>query len=194
MGWLYTFKEPGTSTNEFFKKKFTWDHGTALDSATVGFRESYTALQLNNGKVIAVVCMIDHRPHDAYNFGYKDMEESMGPGITNCPKRSLKMLSPVEDLYKGDGLKWATEWRKECWDAIKRAEKAANIQIGDVIEFELPIYLSNGSREKTFVRVESYGYRKRKVFFGLTARVRTRLSFRNISSPYTIIRGERMCK
>lgn len=61
-----------------------------------------------------------------YGWGYKDMEESMGPYYYSCPKKYLDMV-PL-DRYGGNA-----EWREEVKrhhqrQAEKRKQKAASKQ------------------------------------------------------------------
>lgn len=62
-------------------------------------------------------------------FGYKDMDESMGPVETRCPVKILDMLSPVHNLGAGEqGAQWATQWRAACRinAALPRAPRRAS--------------------------------------------------------------------
>ena len=59
---------------------------------------------------------------DGREFGYKDMDETMGPGYYDCPIGILKLLSPTDNAY-------AKEWRKNvkdrnlpaCWTRQKQS-------------------------------------------------------------------------
>lgn len=48
-----------------------------------------------------------------YNFGYKEISETMGPQYCDCPKSILDLLTPTDDEY-------ANAWRKACYERIKR--------------------------------------------------------------------------
>ena len=63
-----------------------------------------------------MVCLLDYRPNEYYNIGYKDMEESEGPYYYNCPERILKLLTPTSNEY-------ALRWRKKCWERIERCKR-----------------------------------------------------------------------
>jgi len=62
---------------------------------------------------------------DGYSYGYKDMDETMGPYYYDCPLKLLKLVP--------DGSRFANEqWRakvREYW-AIKKAERDNPIEDG----------------------------------------------------------------
>lgn len=43
-----------------------------------------------------------------YIFGYKDMDDGMGPVEAECPEAILQLLTPTESSY-------ALAWRTRCW-------------------------------------------------------------------------------
>ena len=50
-------------------------------------------------------------------FGYKDMEESMGPCETECPTRILNLLTPFEQIPGASldpQVNYAIGWRQKC--------------------------------------------------------------------------------
>ena len=117
MGWTYTYKERGISVKDFFAHEFDYQksdeeggkYGKVVD-CSASLSEAYLAYEIgdHNGKqrVIAIVCLMHHAPKSAYNLGYKDMDESMGPYNYNCPKRILDLLTPTE-------YEQAREWRQK---------------------------------------------------------------------------------
>jgi len=89
MGWSFTHREKGLSAKEFFRQEFG---DGVIDAASPSFRETYVAYQAKdqNGEVkgvFCVVCFTSWRREDYLNFGYKDVDESQGPGpgAYNCP-------------------------------------------------------------------------------------------------------------
>lgn len=139
MGWTFTHKNKGGTLTEFFIKKgvLKWTPPSAhtyrvLDSATVKLREYYAAIErITNATgercVFCVVIKCEYRNGDHYNFGYKDMEETCGPGIDNCPERILDLLTPTEHQY-------ATEWRQRCRDKINARKERPKIVVGAVLK------------------------------------------------------------
>lgn len=67
--------------------------------------------------VFAGVCLTRLDSKEGYNFGYKDMDESMGPCQCECPVSILDLLSPTDDEY-------TIEWREACRENAKK--KAAD--------------------------------------------------------------------
>jgi hypothetical protein len=146
MGWTYTHKDEGESVKEFFSREFGYANDkrevSLLDCAVIRLREAYMAFKdvnLVNGtrQVFAVVCLLDYRPKDHWNFGYKDMDESMGPCYYNCPEKILRVLSPTTNEY-------AIKWRKKCWKRLSRRKEIAKLKVGDILEFEKPIAFGGG--------------------------------------------------
>ena len=91
----------------------------------------YAAVQIkHNGvqeKVLGVVALISTKWHDGMNFGYKDMDETMGPGYYDCPKTILDLLTPTDS-------EWANEWRQKCREQLNRP-KLGQLPIGTKIKW-----------------------------------------------------------
>ena len=86
-------------------------------------------------------------------FGYKSMDETMGPCESRAPNSVLKHLSDLID-EKNDSIIWAQKWRKGCRDY----GSIPSYKIGDVIELGSPIERTDGPDIKT-VRKASHVYR-----------------------------------
>jgi len=152
----YTHKDSSLSIKDFFNQEFGFasDRRTVklLDCAVVNFREAYLAfedLDRATGKreVFAVVCLLDYKPNDYYNFGYKDMEESEGPYYYNCPERILRLLTPTTNEY-------ALKWRKKCWERIESLKSMPKLTQGDIIEFQKPMPFSDGTEQSRLQLVD----------------------------------------
>jgi len=146
------------SIKDFFKKEFDNDNGHIIDCAVVGIRTAYLAYQIDKGiaqgKIMAYVCLLDYRPKDHYNFGYKDMDEGMGPNESKCPGCILDILSPVNELGYGENcVKYAQEWRNRCYFNLKSNTK---VKDGDKIRFDFPIHFTNGETHQEF-KIRKYG-------------------------------------
>jgi hypothetical protein len=153
MGWTYMNKPRCVS--EWFADSLTWEtektKNTCLKTA-INFKEAYAAVETidkatGERRVWAAAFMLNYTRDAYYNFGYKDMDESMGPGICNCPASVLDLLTPTDREH-------AIKWRAAC---RKRADRKP-IRIGDTIEFNQP--LSCG--DTVFTKIK-YG-RKRNIF------------------------------
>lgn len=90
-----------------------------------------TTFDPESTKVFAAVVLTHTNNKDYYNFAYKDMDESVGPCESKCPKSILDLLSPTENDY-------AKEWRKRCYENLKEKKNPdtlANLPIGSVIRY-----------------------------------------------------------
>lgn len=80
--------------------------------------------------VFAVVFLTSVDSKDYFNFAYKDIDETMGPCESKCPKSILNLLSPTDS-------EWAMAWRKRCLENAEKspAKTLDKLPIGTVITF-----------------------------------------------------------
>ena len=100
--------------------------------AAVKRTEFATEDKPENSIVFAVVCLISTNVKDYYNFSYKDIDETCGPYQYDCPQSILSLLTPTDNKY-------ANEWRKSCYDALKckrRGVSLGNLPIGSEIKYK----------------------------------------------------------
>lgn len=138
MGWTYTNKSSLNSAGNYIKDNLlTWNNPEyqykVLDGGVVKFRTYYGAVEKINLKtgqrdVFAVVILLNYCRKDYYNFGYKDMDESMGPYEDNCPKRILELLTPTDN-------KNANDWRERCWKKINSKKSMPKIIPNMVLQY-----------------------------------------------------------
>jgi len=119
MGWLYMKSLKGHSgPRQYLDAQFTHERpdliSKVLRSALVDMRVYYAAVEqvrvaTGQREVWAAICLVRYNPRDpeGYIFGYKDMEESMGPCESNCPAPILDLLTPTDREY-------AVQWRARC--------------------------------------------------------------------------------
>jgi len=138
MGWLYTRRDKDTTPVAFLTAQFDHERYEVLAHATY-MREVYVAVKDRRDETVtAMVFLIHHCPRDAhYNFGYKDMDESMGPVVTSCPARILDLLTEPPN-------NWAREWREKCRATIAAREQAKTVVSGSRIRIEGRLSFSNG--------------------------------------------------
>ena len=67
----------------------------------------YSDLPPEEQKVFGAVFITSTCMKEYFNFGYKDMDETMGPGDCNCPKSIIALLSETDNEY-------ALYWRQKC--------------------------------------------------------------------------------
>ena len=83
--------------------------------------------------VWAAVFLTQTNIRDSFNFGYKDMAESMFPCEVSCPMSILKLLSPTDDEN-------TMGWRNACMktaEAKKSPRALVNLPVGTKIQFVL---------------------------------------------------------
>lgn len=143
MGWTWFNKSSDISAAEWFKDLYNLEGNgeryEVLDVAIVRLRTLYAAVKIKEtGEVWAAVYLLGYAPNDYYNFGYKDMDETMGPNESECPERILKLLTPTDS-------KWANEWRERCWQNIKRRKSKPKVQDRSRIKFTEPLRFTDGA-------------------------------------------------
>lgn len=167
MGWFYQHRGKGTSIKEFFETEFNFENekksSKVLDCKTVKLRTAYIALEhtvkaTGDRKVFAIACMLDYQPLDAYNFGYKPVDEDMGPTADECPESILRLLTPTNLLYTGQSKTWAESWRGRCWDRIN-ARKNFPLTKGKKFRTTEPVKFTTGHEYNEFVVVKRNRYR-----------------------------------
>lgn len=162
MGWLFmSHHSMGHATAKaYLDDQFTFErpdeHGvprglTVLASSCLGNRVYYAAVQAWRdgvaGAVFAVVCLVRWNPRakDGMTFGYKDMDESMGPCEAECPARILDLLTPTTRPY-------AIEWRARCRANLER--KARPLRGGERIRFDEPMTFTDGYTGQEFIVIK----------------------------------------
>lgn len=125
MGWLYMQSLKGHyGPRQYLDAQFTFTRSEltskVLRSAFVGMRVYYAAIEhirheKNERIVFAAVCLVRYNPRDreGYIFGYKDMDETVGPNESDCPEGILDLLTPTEYPY-------AQAWRARCQENLAR--------------------------------------------------------------------------
>lgn len=157
MGWLFT--ERPRNVKDYFRDQLTWEsenaESTCLDIA-LKLNVMYAAVETRqkdtgDREVWAAVFLIKYiKGDEVHNFGYKDMEESMGPCQADAPKRILDLLTPTDNEN-------ALAWRRACRRRISR--KAPE---GAVIEFREPVSFTDGYEGKRFTVEMCPGWRRRR--------------------------------
>lgn len=154
MGW--TFYNAMTDFNGKVNRKaecdrlMTWNSeqsaGEVLKSTMRG-STYYAALKHTDKRTnevvnVGVVILTSSDLKSGFNFGYKDMDETMGPGYYDCPKSILNLLSPTDN-------ECALEWRKNC---IENAEKKKSSWLKNVAIGEKIIYTRFDGTEISLIK------------------------------------------
>jgi len=145
MGWTYSHRERGISHKEWFSQEFS---GAELVDIASGYENPtnlYAALKTKDGKTVAVALLTRRAPNSHFNYGYKDMDEGMGPNIHDCPERILDLLSPLEDLFtpRNDGQEgaydWAKNWRQRAREKVARRKARPKLTDGLLLKLSYPL-------------------------------------------------------
>lgn len=151
MGWTFTNRPKGMTTRAFFEQE--WSIGTDqatgefLGTAIVGSTFYAAVRTIKTGEVWALVCSTQ-RARGYYNFGYKEMDEGMGPNEAQMPAKLLDLLTPTDS-------QWANDWRARCRSNAHKAALAATLQRGDVIKIiSRPLEFRNLAQGVREIRVE----------------------------------------
>lgn len=139
MGWLFSESWPTASAmRDHLRDELRTSGYEIVKDALVAYgRRYYAAVKFTGtektapdypglGKTSIFVALLAKHGGDYPGWGYKDMGESSGPNEVDCPLSVLDAASPVEELYTGSSLEWATNWRARVrahW-ASKTASRA----------------------------------------------------------------------
>lgn len=133
MGWDYFHKAPGVTTKQVIERDYPSNE--IVQFAMVG-SVAYVAMRRKDtpdAPTIGVVVLTARAPRDYFNFGYKVIDEFMGPAESHCPAKVLDALSPTDAEY-------AVTWRARC-----RANLAKPMpQNGDLLCFASPLVYGSG--------------------------------------------------
>lgn len=113
MGWLYYTLDPGVTPKQELTRMLTWEGETSTNrpldmhmERTVCYAAVETIIKATGERrVWAAVFLISYSSRG--EFGYKDMDEGMGPCESKCPARILDLLTPTDS-------EWANAWRQRC--------------------------------------------------------------------------------
>ena len=130
-----------------------WSPVSELAGLTFDLRGNY--------RVILVFLLQGPKRGEGGGWGYKSMDESMGPAVKDCPERLLKQ-SQVHDRY---------EWRVACREARRQAnlrkEWAKGLKAGDTIEYKRGPWVKNDETGEFELKTESIKFEQNwsKTFF-----------------------------
>lgn len=163
MGWLYMPRASlglHTSAKSYLDAQFTYEReqeggGTrglqVLASSCPQNRVYYAAAQVMTdgigGEVFAIVCLVRWNPADKEGliFGYKDLEESMGPYEDGCPAAILDLLTETRNEH-------AIDWRARC--RARLAMRQRPLADGDRIRLDQPLTFTDGNVADEFIVVK----------------------------------------
>lgn len=154
MGWTNTHRPRGMSDRAYFEQEFPTmltRHGSIVACATVrsvfyaAVRNADTAPH-EPGRTWALVILIK-RGGGRYNFWYKELDETCGPGDHDAPAAVLDALSPTEHAD-------ARQWRTACRQRLSARAARPPVRRGDAVTFCRPLKFADGSQHTTLTFVE----------------------------------------
>lgn len=168
MGWLFMRSLGGFSgPRQYLDAQFTHERpgerARVLRSALLAVRTYYAAVEIvrasGQREVTAIVCLIRYNPRDreGYIFGYKDMDESVGPCESDCPVGILDLLTPTTHPY-------ALAWRERCRANAARRTARPTLRDGQIVLFDRPITFADGARHDR-LKVAIDPHRSRRLCF-----------------------------
>jgi hypothetical protein len=131
MGWLFSTNfnpDRRAELDKQLNRRTENSEYRVLKSAMVG-ATYYAAVEVTRGdtrEVIAVVILTEASRDGGW--GYKDMDETMGPYEARCPAGILNLLTPTDN-------KTALEWRQRCRDNISRKKAAPKPVAGAIVTY-----------------------------------------------------------
>ena len=133
MGW--TFTNTDLSRKEAVNEMFNWDSDKyrtrVLKSVMIGAIYYGAIEQISKETAVrtvsGVVVLTSSNKKHGYNFGYKIIDETMGPGYYDCPRSILNLLTDNE---------YALNWRKSCRENLSKP-KLSELPIGAEIKVKL---------------------------------------------------------
>ena len=138
---------------------------TVLKSSMVG-SVYYAAVKREQSgkepKVWAAICLTYGRGRDGSVWGYKDMDETMGPYEDRCPASVLALLTPTDDK---DALKWRERCRANIAKAAeirRNGPKPIYSPTGVTVTVEKQSWLITSEFYRTHTRYTACRFSKRK--------------------------------
>jgi hypothetical protein len=156
MGWLYQY-DPVENPVAYLTEKYNCDNERrtlrVLAAARVG-STVYMAIKSTDkasaaSYVFAAVILISNT--QKHGFGYKDMDESMGPCQCDCPDRIMRLLTPISDLPNPG---YAADWRARV-ESRKNAtrqqkQKRQSLRVGSIVTLPTPASFRGGFTASRF--------------------------------------------
>jgi hypothetical protein len=155
MGWTTFHKPKNITPKQYFQKEYRFGDRLELVDIETKNKVAYMAVRdKEKDYVFALVYLLHYSPRSYNNFGYKDMSEFVGPNVDECPKKILKLLTPLEEIAKKSGddisdssYEWAKNWRNRCEENINKG-KNKPFSEGTIIKTETPLEFNRiGSRQ-----------------------------------------------
>jgi hypothetical protein len=169
MGWTF-MPSHGRDRAEIIRGKLDWDNDTftdkVADHAVIGttvylvvcrtpkatWEPSTIYVNDADGSFRWIAVFLTRKARDAYDFGYKPLEESMGPVEASCPRRLIAAASPLRNPDPAVEGNYAARWRQKCLDGAKtKARRKAELVPGATIHLSRALDFTDGYSGDRFV-------------------------------------------
>lgn len=129
MGWLYSSAwQTPSAMRDHLRDSLTRAGHTIVKDASVAYgRRYYAAIRNSHDKKVTIFVALINGGRGDHGYGYKDMDESMGPCEKDCP---LSLLALCDEPPN----EWAKTWREEvrAYHAARTGQLtlAKSVQLG----------------------------------------------------------------
>jgi hypothetical protein len=156
MGWLYK-QHPVTDPVAYLTGQYNHDGehrtyrvlGAARVSNTVYMAVKSTDKATDQSYVFAAVVLISNTQKDG--FGYKDMDESVGPCECACPDRIMRLLSPIADIPNpGYAADWRARVAAQKTAAVQLRTKRKRLMPGAIVTLQNEVRFRDGKTATAF--------------------------------------------
>lgn len=140
MGWYFQHRERGESNIDWFRREFCPDEPEKLIDVATKNGVAYCAFRAD--RVFALVVLTQWRRGDYHNYGYKDMDEAMGPNEDDCPRRIFDLLDPLP-VDRADPVvdgNWAAQWRARVEAKLASQAERPKVKPGARIRFPASLW------------------------------------------------------
>lgn len=149
---------------------------TVLKSRMIG-STYYAAVEdirkeTNERRVFAIVILTSSDKANGCNFGYKDLDEFMGPSESKCPNSILDLLTPTDH-------EWALAWRERC-RKHNSVKPLSALPIGTMIQYTC----DDGETIRLIKRPPGYQFKRP---FWYCPNYNAHVSLKNIPMDYKIV-------
>jgi hypothetical protein len=156
MGWLYQ-NDPVDDPVAVLTRRYICDGHTRTWRVLAAARVAntvYMAIKSTDkasaaSYVFAAVILISNTKK--HGFGYKGMDESVGPCECDCPERIIRLLTPITDLPNPG---YAADWRARV--AARKTEKrhqrdrCNSLRAGSIVTLPTAVRFSSGITASKF--------------------------------------------
>ena len=157
MGWTTDIELPtGATLKGEIDRMLTFEQGerrSAVLASSIVSSTYYAAVEAHGANgyhaIFAAVILTStsNTRYGGRSWGYKDMDENMGPYRYGCPARILDLLTTTDNDS-------ANKWRASCREVLARRSKCKTLKAGMVIKLHHPMKFTDGAEIDTFKVVE----------------------------------------